>query len=147
MDIKEIKSILKEYGLKLTSPRLKVLKVFFSSDRAVTYFEILEFTAKTVDRVTVYRTLKSLEDIGLIHRIIGASDIPSYALSIGAGSAQKVGFKQHLHFCCRKCHGVFCLNNHAMPSIILPELYKVHSMDLIITGLCRTCNFSADDPD
>jgi Fur family transcriptional regulator, ferric uptake regulator len=147
MDIEEIKSMLKKYGLKLTSPRLKVLEVFFSSIRAVTYCEILEFTAKTVDRVTVYRTLKLFEDIGLIHRIIGASDVPAYALSIGTDSTRQAGFKQHLHFCCTKCHGVFCLNDHSMPSIILPEPYQVHSMNLILTGLCRACNFSADDPD
>jgi Fur family transcriptional regulator, ferric uptake regulator len=146
MDIKEIKSMLKKYGLKLTSPRLKVLEVFFSSDRAVTYCEILEFNAKAVDRVTVYRTLKSFEDIGLIHRIIGASDVPAYALSIGKGSA-RAGFKQHLHFRCTKCHGFFCLNDHAMSTIIFPEPYQVHSMNLTIIGLCRTCNFSANDPD
>ena len=138
--------MLKEYGLKLTSPRLKVLEVFFSSDRGITYCEILEVNAKTVDRVTVYRTLKLFEDIGLIHRIIGASDVSAYALSVGKGSAQ-AGFKQHLHFCCTKCRGVFCLNDHAMPTIIFPEPYQVHSMNVVITGLCLTCNFSADDPD
>jgi len=138
--------MLKMYGLKLTSPRLKVLEVFFSADRAVTYGELLEFNAKIIDRVTVYRTLKVFEEIGLIHRINGTSDGPAYALSTRTGSAQ-TGFKQHLHFCCTKCHGVFCLNDHAMPTIILPELYQVHSMNLILTGLCRTCNFSADDPD
>jgi len=139
--------MLKKYGLKLTSPRLKVLEAFFSSDRGITYCEILEFTSKTVDRVTVYRTLKSFEDIGLIHRIIGANDVPAYAMSIGTGSARQAGFKQHLHFCCTKCHGVFCLTDHTMPSIILPEPYQVHSMNLTIVGLCRSCNFSADDPD
>lgn len=146
MDIKEFKGILKAYGLKLTLPRSKMLEVFFLADRAVTYGEILEFTAKTVDRVTVYRTLKALEAIGLIHRINGVGDGPAYALSIRTGSGN-AGFKQHLHFCCTNCHGIFCLNEHAMPTIILPEPYQVHSMSLIISGLCRTCNLSANDPD
>jgi Fur family ferric uptake transcriptional regulator len=144
MDIKEIKSILKKYGMKLTSPRSKVLEAFYLSDRAVTYCEILEFAAKTIDRVTIYRTLKSFEDIGLIHRIVGASEAPAYALSVG--SAQQLEFKQHLHFGCTKCQGVFCLNDYGMPSVSLPEPFRVHSMSLIITGLCRSCNLSADDP-
>ncbi len=139
--------MLKDFGLKLTSPRLKVLEAFFSSDRGITYSEILEFTSKAVDRVTIYRTLKSFEDIGFIHRIIGASDVPTYALSINAISATQTNFKQHLHFCCTKCHGVFCLYDHAMPTVILPGQYQVHSLNLTLTGLCRTCNFSLADPD
>lgn len=144
MDIREIKSMLKKCGLKLTSPRSKVLEAFYLSDRAITYGEILEFAAKTIDRVTVYRTLKSFEDIGLIHRIVGASDVPAYALT-GDGTQQS-GFKQHLHFCCTRCHGIFCLNDHAMPSVSLPDPFRVYSMSLIITGLCQSCNLSADDP-
>ncbi len=144
MDIKEIKELLKKNGLKLTSPRLKVLEVFFSADRAVTYGEILAIV-KAIDRVTIYRTLKLLEDIELIHLITGPGDGPAYALSTRKGGTQ-TGFKQHLHFCCTQCHGIFCLTDHAVPVITLPERYQVHSMNLVVNGLCRACNFSADDP-
>jgi Fur family ferric uptake transcriptional regulator len=140
MDLREIKKMLKCFGLKLTSPRLKVLEAFFSSDRGITYSEILEFTSKAVDRVTIYRTLKSFEDIGFIHRIIGVSDVPTYALSISAINAPKYNFKQHLHFCCVKCNGVFCLTDHAMPPVIIPEQYKVHSVSLTVVGVCQSCN-------
>jgi len=146
MDLKEIKTMLKKHGLKLTPPRLKVLEVLISADRAVTYSEILEANGKTVDRVTVYRTLKILEDIGLIHRIMGAGDVPVYAPSTGKDNARQTGFKAHLHFYCTKCQGVFCLDDHAMPSVILPEAYQVHAINLILTGQCRVCNFPVNNP-
>jgi len=142
MDIKDIKSLFNKHRLKLTSPRLKLLNILCSSDRAVTYAELLMSSDNPFDRVTVYRTLKLLEEIGLIHRIMGAVEVPVYALSVG-----KNGFKEHLHFACTKCHGVFCLPDHAMPLVKLPEQYQLHVLNLTLTGLCDTCNASGNDPD
>jgi Fur family ferric uptake transcriptional regulator len=145
MDLKQIQELLKKFGLKLTLSRLKILEIFFSSNRAITYSEILEFTSKAVDRVTIYRTLKSFEDIGVIHRVLGVSNVPTYALSIRLTSPPLLDFRQHLHFCCVKCHGVFCLNDHAMPSVIIPEQYKVHSISLTVFGICQICNLPPID--
>jgi len=140
MEVENIKNILKEHRLKLTSPRSKVLEVLFSSDRALTYSEIMATCARTVDRVTVYRTLKLFEEIGLIHRITGVNDMPNYALSIRADGTPQPIHQQHLHFYCTCCQGVFCLQDHDLPALELPERYQVHSMNLTITGLCSACN-------
>ena len=140
MDTEDIKSLLSKHRLKLTSPRLKLLEVLWSSERAITHAELLMNADSSVDRVTIYRTLKLLEDIGFIHRIMGAGEVPVYALSF-----RKNGFKEHLHFACTKCHGVFCLHDHPMPPVMLPEQYQLHSLNLTLTGLCDTCNASVND--
>jgi Fur family ferric uptake transcriptional regulator len=45
-------------------------------DKAFTAAELLVLTVSIFDRGTVYRTLRSFEDIGIIHRIIGANSSP-----------------------------------------------------------------------
>jgi Fur family ferric uptake transcriptional regulator len=139
MNMNEIKQMLKPYGLKLTLPRLKVIEVFLANDKAVTYGEVLRLTEETFDRVTIYRTLKSFEDLGIIHRIVGANSSPNYALS-GAGKTNtEKPRRQHLHFSCIKCNGVYCLDDHLVPQVILPDIYEVHSLNMIVIGICNKC--------
>jgi len=139
MKMKEIKELLKLYGLKLTLTRLKVLEIFFANDRAVTTADLLRLTEDAFDRVTMYRTLKSFEDIGIIHRIVGANNSTNYALS-GFGKAHPdLRCKQHLHFSCIQCRGVFCMDGQSIPVITLPDIYEVHSLNMIVVGICDKC--------
>jgi Fur family ferric uptake transcriptional regulator len=140
MNMKQIKQLLKPHGLKLTLPRLKLLEIFLSNDKAVTHSELLRLTEDTFDRVTIYRTLKSFEDLGIIHRIVGAHSSPNYALSGAAGKAKTDDHQnQHLHFSCIKCNSVYCLDDYLVPAITLPSIYEVHSLNMIVTGVCRQC--------
>ncbi|WP_179412722.1 Fur family transcriptional regulator [Mucilaginibacter sp. E4BP6] len=139
MDIKEIKKLLKPYGLKLTLPRLKVIEIFLSNDRAVTTGELLRIMEETFDRVTVYQTLKSFEDMGIIHRIVGAANASNFALSSIFKKNPELLFKQHLHFSCIKCQGVFCLDDKSIPTVTLPSIYEVHSLNMVIVGICDRC--------
>lgn len=142
MNMKEINQLLKPYRLKLTLPRLKVLEIFLSNDKAVTYTELLQLTEQVFDRVTIYRTLKVFEDTGIIHRIVGVNSSVNYALSVI--SDKKKPYQQHLHFSCTKCHGVYCLDDQVVPSITLPDIYEVHSLSMIMVGTCRNCNEKSD---
>ncbi len=142
--MKEIKRLLKPYGLKLTLPRLKVLEIFLSNDKALTYAEMLRLTEQVFDRVIVYRILRSFEDLGIIHRIVGANGSVNYALSITSMAGKKNPHQQHLHFSCTRCHAVYCLDDQLVPSITLPDTYDVHSLSMVITGICRICNEKPD---
>jgi Fur family ferric uptake transcriptional regulator len=142
--MKEIKQLLKPYGLKLTLARLKVLEIFLSNDKALTYAELLQLTEQVFDRVTVYRILRSFEDLGIIHRIVGANSSVNYALSIISKADKKKSQEQHLHFSCIKCNGVYCLDDQLVPSITLPDIYEVHSLNMVVVGICRICNEKPD---
>jgi Fur family ferric uptake transcriptional regulator len=141
MNRQEMKQLLKPFGLKLTLPRLKLLEIFSSYDKAITAVELLALTNRIFDKVTVYRTLKSFEDIGIIHRILGANSSPSFALSAHDVCSEKSA-KQHLHFSCIKCNGVYCLDDLSVPSVILPAMYEIHSLNMLVVGICRCCNQS-----
>jgi Fur family transcriptional regulator, ferric uptake regulator len=144
MNMKEIKQLLKPYSLKLTLPRLKVLEIFVSNAKAITYAELLGLTDQVFDRVTVYRTLRSFEELGIIHRIVGVNSSVNYALSITSDANKKEPHQQHLHFGCTNCHSVYCLNDQLVPPITLPDIYEVHSLSMIIVGTCRMCNEKPD---
>jgi Fur family ferric uptake transcriptional regulator len=140
MNKQKIKQLLKPFALKLTLPRLKLLEIFLSHDKAITVAELLTLTEHIFDRVTVYRTLKSFEDFGIIHRIVGPHGSPNYALS-GLGEmnpAKSSG--HHLHFSCIKCNGVYCLDDQLVPPVNLPDIYEVHSLNMLVVGICRCCN-------
>ena len=140
MNVTEIKRLLKPYGLKLTLIRLKLLEIFLSSDTALTFAELLCLTNKVFDRVSVYRTLKAFEDAGIIHRVIGVTSSPSYALSALGKLTKESDHPQHLHFRCTKCNCVYCLHDYRAPSITLPDGYEGYTLSIIVVGTCRICN-------
>jgi Fur family ferric uptake transcriptional regulator len=144
MNINEIKRSLKPHRLKLTLTRLKVLEIFLSNTTALTYPELLRLTNDVFDRVSVYRTLKAFEDAGIIHRIIGAASSPSYALSHLGKREKEPNHPQHLHFSCIKCNCVYCLDDQLVPSVTLPDMYEVHSLSMIVVGICRNCTGKQD---
>jgi len=144
MNMKEIKQLLKPYGLKLTLPRLKVVEIFLSNNTALTCAELLRLTNEVFDRVSVYRTLKAFEEAGIIHRIVGATSSPSYALSHLGKPEKEPNHPQHLHFSCIKCNCVYCLDDQLVPSVTLPDIYDVHSLSMTVVGICRNCNGKQD---
>jgi len=97
--------------------------------------------AEHMDRVTLYRTLKTFEERGFIHRITGTDGSANFALTpidwneFCDGSAE-----QHIHFSCLKCKNIYCLDSPAMPEVTLPDEYKVEALNIIISGICDRCN-------
>jgi Fur family ferric uptake transcriptional regulator len=140
MNTNEIKQLLKPYGLKLTLTRLGLIEIFLCNDTALTYAELLRLTHEVFDRVSVYRTLKTFEEAGIIHRIVGGGNSPSYALSHLGKPVKEPNHPQHLHFSCIKCNCIYCLDDQQVPSVTLPDIYEVHSLSMIVIGICRNCN-------
>jgi Fur family transcriptional regulator, zinc uptake regulator len=63
---------LREAGLRVTEPRLRIVRALGASNRPLTAIEILDSVRKSgerVDQVTVYRALATLQAVGAAHRI------------------------------------------------------------------------------
>ena len=56
----KIKSILSENNINKTKFRVDLLKLFYSK-KSLSVFEILDHFNSTVNKVTIYRSLKSFE--------------------------------------------------------------------------------------
>ena len=63
---------LRSAGLRITMPRVQVIRTLANSKRSLTAYEVHEQIIQTggkIDVVSVYRILATLEEIGLIHHI------------------------------------------------------------------------------
>jgi Fur family ferric uptake transcriptional regulator len=79
MKYSDYKKLLKNHRLRITDCRIDVLEKFHNTDHALS-FKDLEDELKDYDRVTLYRTLNSFIDQGLLHRIPNDSGVAAYGL-------------------------------------------------------------------
>ncbi len=131
-------NLLLEHQIRKTKIRLEILNFFLSRNYALSHGEIEEAINPSYDRVTIYRTLKSFEEQGLIHKVLDESGTSKYALCTN----HYVGHKHsdsHVHFSCMKCGHTFCLEEVLIPEIKLPLNYQLTSYNFLVQGICKDC--------
>ncbi|MHB1177868.1 MAG: Fur family transcriptional regulator [Daejeonella sp.] len=134
----EVENILISKQISPTANRMLVLDYILDQRTAISLSDIERGLAHS-DRVTVYRTLKTFEDKGLVHSIEDGTGIPKYALCAEHCDAE--GHQDlHLHFYCSICKETFCLPKTRIPKVSLPDKFRANEVDLIIKGLCDKCN-------
>lgn len=136
MDHRE--KILEAHGLKKTSPRIEILGVFLKYDTALTHNTLEKELGQEFDRVTIYRTLNAFEEKGLIHKIIAPTGEAKYALC-APGCNERNHQDRHVHFSCRNCHNIYCLNEIEVPELKLPKGFQFSSFSFMAEGLCKNC--------
>jgi len=131
-------STLLSKGIQPTAMRILVLD-FLLLQTAASSLAKLEEHFSHADRVTLYRTLKTFEEKGLIHSINDGSESTKYSL---CAAACKSGnhYDLHLHFYCFECLQTFCLPKHKVPDISLPDAFELKELNLIAKGICNTCS-------
>lgn len=117
-----------------------VVECLRGSSAARTLAELDE--AVNGDRVTLYRTLKSFEEVGLIHRVTDASGLVHYALC-GEACGPEAHAHEHAHFQCDTCSHTYCLPGTTPVATVLPEGYQVQEVHVTYQGTCLRCNTSA----
>lgn len=134
MTILSVAALLQRYGVRLTVPRRAVLEVLLQATYALSGAEIEQQLTLLLDRITLYRTLKTFEEKGLIHRVIDHSDTIRYAVCPGSS------FREHVHFKCTTCHHIYCLGQVPVPTVALPSKYRVERGDYLLSGICERCH-------
>lgn len=134
-----IQRLLRNQGLRKTIIREEVLSLFLSEDRALSHGEVEELFNGKFDRVTIYRTLKTFEDKGLIHRVIDDGAVVKYA-SCAADCDEHEHHDNHVHFKCSQCSQTFCLHDLPIEEFSLPKGFIAEDYQLLITGVCKQCN-------
>lgn len=134
---KGLERTLIEKNIQPTAMRLLILENLQKQAKAISLTD-LELSLGRTDRVTLYRTIKTFEEQGLVHKIDNGSGIAKFALcqdNCEAGDHQDL----HVHFHCTICKETFCLPQIKIPSIELPESYKALETELIVKGRCSKC--------
>src|SRR3712207_5317481 len=103
METISINNILRRNQLSVTDSRKKILELFQGTKGALSHHDIETKTAEKFDRVTIYRTLQTFVEKGIIHTIPTADNSVLYALCKDECS-QGHHHDNHVHFICDNCH-------------------------------------------
>lgn len=134
-----VDDILKRNQLSVTGSRKKILQLFLAQAGALAHGDIEKKAGEKFDRVTVYRTLQTFVDKGIIHVIPTADNSIRYALCKDECSE---GHHQdhHVHFVCTRCGHTYCLDDIVTPEIKLPRGYQANQVEVVAEGICSNCN-------
>ncbi len=132
-----IETVLKTKDIAPTAMRILVLEYLQKQSSAIS-LQDLEKDFQHSDRTTLYRTLKTFEEKGLIHSINDGIEAAKYAL---CAEACKAGshYDLHLHFHCYTCKQTLCLPKHKVPDVSLPKSFQLKELNLIAKGICDSC--------
>lgn len=131
-----LKALCRQSGFKVTPQRLEVFRQVVLTEEhpdAETVCARVRERMPTVSLDTVYRTLKFLEEMGLVQR-----------LSKLHGSARfDANLRPHHHFVCTRCGKVWDFYSEALDPLRGPtevgELGSVASFHAELHGVCTAC--------
>jgi Fur family transcriptional regulator, ferric uptake regulator len=130
-----LKTLLKEHGLRITEPRVAVLAALYGRAAAVSHADLtLALAPQGLDRVTVYRTLLTLTDIGLLVR----TDLGDHVWRFELASDKGTSHAAHPHFICVQCGSIDCLPKGAV-SLRLSGAPKRSVQEVQVKGCCGDC--------
>ena len=136
MTITGIKKLLKTRNLRATELRVALLEIISNLGRAVSYKEIQNSLIK-FDRITLYRTLNTFIERGILHKIILEDNKNFYALCNLECTADKHQH-QHIHFQCNQCKEVSCLESKEPIELGISN-HLVDEIEITASGICQDC--------
>lgn len=132
-----IDKLLEQKKVKNTAMRQLVLAHFLESNTAYSLSQ-LDAILDWSDKSTIFRTLKTFVEKGILHTIDNGSGSTLYALcSNNCSTHFHVDF--HPHFRCEKCGKTICIDTHTFPDIKVPNGFEVKNIDVNLSGICSSC--------
>ena len=132
--LEHLKLACRNTGMRMTHQRMEIFREVAQTEihpDAETIFKRVRERLPTVSHDTVYRTLSSLEDMGLISRVDPVCGRARYDANCDA----------HHHFICTRCNRI--ADVYLNEEIPLPEgiedLGNTESLHLQIRGVCHNC--------
>lgn len=133
--VDQITERMRENGLKVTPPRMRIIEILAQVKKPLSADEIYEKVTDMINRVTVYRTLSTLEGANCVSRFTFQNK-HVYELAT-----------THSHYLiCRGCEKIERIPSCTLEDIentSLQSSKKFSSVDqhiLQLTGTCKKCN-------
>ncbi len=133
-----IAATLKRHNLSVTESRKRILQLFLEEKGALAHGDIEKRAGEKFDRVTIYRTLQTFLEKGMIHSIPTADNAIRYALCKDQCSASH-HHDHHIHFICNNCQRTYCLDDVVTPEIKMPKGYQASHVEVVVEGVCKDC--------
>ena len=134
--VEAMKQVLREEGLRLTHQRLVVVKEIAGTDEhpdVECVYRGVRARVPTISLDTVYRTLGTLADRGLISRVVATAGPARYDANT----------ERHHHFACTRCGKVRDVVAPGLDAIGVPraasEFGTVETVEVQLRGVCYDC--------
>lgn len=134
----QIAEVLRRNNLSVTESRKKILNLFLNQEGALAHSDIERKAGEKFDRVTIYRTLQTFVEKGIIHTIPTSDNSILYALCKD-NCTEGHHHDNHVHFVCLQCGNTICLENVSVPEVKLPKGYTTTNIEMVVNGICRDC--------
>ena len=128
-----IQRTLASEGFRLTAPRRALVEVMQGLGDHFAADEVLA-AAPAVGRATVFRTLRLLQDLGIVCQVVLDDGVAAYRLASGG---------HHHHLVCSECGSVSDFSSGDIEGL-LDDIarrtgYRVDAHRLEVYGLCPAC--------
>lgn len=132
----QARRMLKTAKLYCTESRLTVLEILAKADKPLSQEQIAGRSGKKhFDKVTIYRTLESLLQAGLVHKAFMEKRAWHFELAHNCTEHQC-----HPHFTCSSCGDTHCLTEISLPMAKSPHQgFVIHRQQVRLEGLCPKC--------
>ena len=130
-----LRDILSKKSLRITQPRLEILRVLKKCHKPVTIAEVQDILGKTkIDQATIYRTMDSFLEKKIVATYDFKDNFTRYELTVDR--------EHHHHVVCRKCGKVENIEDCFSDEIekdLKKKGYKdiTHYMEFF--GICENC--------
>ena len=133
----ETASVLRAAGQKVTPQRMLILSCARHAEGHITaprIIEVVRYSYPYIDASTVYRTLASAKELGLVSET-----------RIGGGDSlfEWIGGNRHHHLVCRVCGSVSSLEEHHLDALTATLKratgFEADLDHIAIHGICKDC--------
>ena len=149
MNEEQVKDLLREKGLKVTSQRLMVLNILSAhGDEHLTVEEIYDLAKEESPEIglaTIYRTVQVLLELHVIEKVTFDDGFARYELN---GEETGSGHRHH-HAICTQCGKVYSLETDLLDTLekqVFESLgFEVTDHEVKLYGLCSACRRKAQN--
>lgn len=135
MDNKKIESELIGKNTRPTSMRILVYD-FLSNQQAALSLSQIEDSFDTADRITLYRTLKTFEEKGIVHSI--QEEHTTKYILCHDDCDENTHKDWHLHFYCKICKQTTCKEDIVVANNLAGD-FRIDEIRFFAKGICETC--------
>jgi Fur family ferric uptake transcriptional regulator len=138
----DAQNLLRAASLRVTPVRMAILGHLLKVGCPVSHADLWKRKRiRSFNRVTVYRTLLTLQKNGIVHGVQGTDGAWRFCAH-PFGQDRCPG--NHPHFVCTRCRRMICLLGQSMPFVQVPEGTEVEAKQFVVYGICAECSASKE---
>ena len=129
--------ILKKNGLRTTQHRLDIINYLAKHQKPIALNDFHKEFIPKINRITLYRILNDFEEKRMLRTFFSHDGQKMIEWSAKAESGKNQIHDHHLHFQCKKCEKIYCLDDVKINN--LPDGFNLSAQQSVLVGKCAIC--------